>query len=110
MIVLVYSILSVSNKAGRISLLYVEFYLIEAVDKNPYAAGKVELRSIPDMYAYDVLIFGALVQGFSLSSVMKAYLSQIPLVRREKDWLFCYTIFSCQWMGGSRTSEDYQYS
>lgn len=51
---------------------------VTAVNEDSVAAGKIQLKTIPDVSTYDILIFGAPVNGFSLSQVMKEYLLQIP--------------------------------
>lgn len=75
---------------------------VTVVNENPSAAGNVQLQSIPDTRDYDVLIFGAPVRAFSLSPVMKAYLSQLPSLQGKKAGVFVTQFFPSPWMGGSR--------
>lgn len=75
---------------------------LEVVNKNASAGGNVKLKEVPDASKYDVLIFGAPVWAFSLSSVMKAYLSQIPSLQNKKAGCFVTQKFLYPWMGGKR--------
>ena len=75
---------------------------VTAVDDGQAEAGKIRLRTIPDAGAYDVLIFGAPVRGFSLSPVMAAYLSQAASLRGKKVCCFVTQYFPYPWMGGNR--------
>lgn len=76
---------------------------VKAVDENPNSAKPVELDVIPDTAGYDALIFGAPVRGFSLSPVMKKYLSQISSL--EGKTVCCYVTegFPKPWMGGNHS-------
>jgi flavodoxin len=79
---------------------------VTAVDDGQMEASKVQLRGIPEISSYDVLIFGAPVRGFSLSAVMSAYLSQTRSLKEKK--IFCYTtqFFPFPAMGGNRAMEQ----
>lgn len=75
---------------------------VAAVDEKQAQKGKVQLKDIPDVSAYDILIFGAPVHAFSLSQVMKAFLTNAELSRDKK--VFCYVTqsFPFSWLGGNR--------
>ena len=50
---------------------------------NP-GAKNIKFETLPDVNVYDALIFGAPVQAFSLSAVMKAYMDQIKSLNDKK--------------------------
>ena len=76
---------------------------VTAFNEEPSAARNIQLKTIPNIYGYDALIFGAPVRGFSLSPVMKSYLSQIPSLKGKKVSCFVTQFFPFTWMGGNRT-------
>lgn len=76
---------------------------VTAVNEDPSAAANVQLKTIPDISDYDALFFGAPVRAFSLSPVMKLYLSQIPSLQGKKVSCFITQSFPFPWMGGTRT-------
>lgn len=67
---------------------------------------KIELQNIPIISEYDVLLFGSPVRGFSLSPVMKAYLSKCGSLQGKKVSCFVTQYFPYPWMGGNRTIEQ----
>lgn len=73
---------------------------ITAENEDPNARGAVKLTQIPNISIYDHVILGAPVQGFSLSPIMKAYLSQLTNLNGRK--IACYVTqnFPKAWMGG----------
>jgi NAD(P)H-dependent FMN reductase len=75
---------------------------VSAVNDEQTDAGKIELKTIPVVSAYDALIFGAPVRGASLSSVMAAYLSQAAPMQGKKAACFVTEFFPYPWMGGNR--------
>jgi flavodoxin len=75
---------------------------VMAVNEDHSAAVNIELKSIPDLNAYDGLVFGAPVRGLSLSPVMKAYLSQLPSLEGKKIGCYVTQYFPYPWMGGYR--------
>lgn len=81
---------------------------VEAIDENPNAAINVKLKNIPDTSAYDILIFGAPVRGFSLSPVMKAYLAQIPTLNEKRVGCFLTQAFPHPSMGGNRAMGEFK--
>lgn len=76
---------------------------VKAVNGDPNSQGKVELSIIPDTSQYDVLIFGAPVWAFSLSTVMNEYLMQLNSLEGKK--VYCFVThklpFAC--MGGNHS-------
>lgn len=73
-----------------------------AINEDPSSTGNIQLKTIPDISAYNVLIFGAPVRGFSLSPVMKAYLAQLPEMPGKKIGCFVTQQFPYRWMGGTQ--------
>jgi len=63
---------------------------------------KIQLKDKPELQGYDALIFGAPVWGFSLSPVMKLYLSQQESLRDKKVVCFVTQAFAYSWLGGNR--------
>ena len=80
---------------------------VTAVDKDP-SAKKVQLDSIPDTEGYDALIFGAPVWAFSLSPVMKVYLSQLPPLSGKKVSCFVTEQLPYPFMGGNRAIREFR--
>jgi len=79
---------------------------ITAIDDKQTEISKIQLKSIPKVGEYDVLIFGAPVQGLSLSRVMEAYLSQVASLDGKKVGCFVTQGFPYPWMGGNRAIEQ----
>ncbi|HEX3045114.1 MAG TPA: flavodoxin [Bacillota bacterium] len=63
----------------------------------------LQLKSLPDVTAYDALVFAAPVQGFSLSVALTAYLAQLPSLRDKKIAGFVTMAFPYSWLGGNRS-------
>ena len=75
---------------------------IGAADWNPQAKGPVVLLNKPDTAPYDYVIFGAPVQAFSLSPVMKAYMAQASGLTGKRVGCFVTQHFKLPWMGGNQ--------
>ncbi|NLG37119.1 MAG: flavodoxin [Clostridiales bacterium] len=74
---------------------------VTAMDESPQARS-VTLRDIPDVSDCDVVLLGAPVWGFSLSTVMAQYLSQIPSLSGKKVGCFVTQKLPRPWLGGNR--------
>lgn len=79
----------------------VELEKIEVEDtstprKNPFVISKK-----PDASKYDVLVFGSLVEGFSVSPVMKEYLSGIDSLEGKDVYCFVTHFFPFAFLGGN---------
>lgn len=74
---------------------------VTAMNEDPRAEGGSRLKDAPGTDSYDALIFGAPVWAFSLSSVMRAYLSQLPSLHGKKAGCFVTQHFPHAWMGGN---------
>ena len=75
---------------------------ISAANEDPQSKEKIRLTSIPDTTPYDTVIFGAPVQGASLSPVMKEYLALLPALQGRKAACFVTQHFKMKWMGSTR--------
>lgn len=61
-----------------------------------------QLKTKPDVDKYDALVFGAPVQAFSLSPVMKRYLMQIAPLKNKKVACFVTKHLLFYWTGGNQ--------
>lgn len=68
---------------------------------NP-SSKNIKFETLPDLDAYDALIFGAPVQAFSLSAVMKAYMNQIKSINNKKVACFVTKGVPFNWTGGNK--------
>ncbi|MBN1389664.1 MAG: flavodoxin family protein [Candidatus Thermoplasmatota archaeon] len=64
---------------------------------------KVEFESRPDVKDYDAIVFGAPVQGFSLSVPMKVYMEGLPSLKGKHVSLLTTKGLVFNWTGGNRT-------
>jgi NAD(P)H dehydrogenase (quinone) len=81
----------------------VSIHSVSAMNDAEADYQKVRLNERPDVSAFDALFFGAPVRGFSLSPVMKAYLSAIgPLDGKQ---IACFVTQSLPYplLGGNRS-------
>ena len=60
------------------------------------------LENPPAVSAYDALIFGAPVRGFSISPVISAYLNQLDSLKDKKVACFVTKQLNSNWTGGKR--------
>ena len=65
-------------------------------DKN------IEFTNRPKVSGYDALVFGSLVEAFSLSPVMKAYLKELPSLEGKRTACFVTKALPFGWTGGTR--------
>jgi flavodoxin len=61
-----------------------------------------QLKTKPQVDAYDAVVFGAAVMAFSLSPAMKRYLTQISSLEGRKVACLVTQFFPFAWMGGNR--------
>lgn len=80
---------------------------VTAVNENPSETKNIQLKAIPDIDIYDAVIFGAPVRGFSLSPVMKLYLSQLMSMNGKKVSCYVTQYFPFPWMGGKQSIEQF---
>lgn len=74
---------------------------VVAANEEPLAKN-ISLQSKPDTDTYDMIILGAPVHAFSLSSVMRAYLDQLTTLKDKKVSCFVTQGLAKSWMGGNR--------
>jgi flavodoxin len=63
----------------------------------------IKIDNRPEVGPYDIIIFGAPVQGFSLAVVMKKYLEEIGDLKGKRVHLFTTKGMSNKWSGGNGT-------
>jgi len=75
---------------------------IRAEHEEPGNNFPLRLTFLPDPKPYDAVIFGAAVEGFSLSPALKAYLAGIPSLEGKRAGCFVTQHLPKAWMGGNR--------
>ncbi len=75
---------------------------IEISGESGPRATNFQLKTKPDVDKYDALVFGAPVQAFSLTPVMKSYLTQIPSLKGKKIACFVTKQLPFYWTGGNQ--------
>lgn len=75
---------------------------ITPVDDKQMDPSKIQLKAVPDISAYDALVFGAPVIGFSLSAVMALFLKQLSSLKGKKIVCFITKSLPFYWTGGTR--------
>jgi flavodoxin len=65
------------------------------------SATDIKFENKPEVGPYDVIVFGAPVQGFNLAVVMKKYLEEIGSLNGKKIHLFITKGMSNKWSGGN---------
>ena len=73
-----------------------------ASDDKQRDVRKIQLQDKPEVNNYDALVLGAPVWGFSLSTVMAAYLTQVGSLKGKKVVCFVTHAFPYPWLGGNR--------
>lgn len=79
-----------------------EIARVTADKEGQAASGKITILSAPDAGQYDIVLFGAPVQAFSLSPVMKTYMADLPSLEGKKVSCFVTQQLPKPWMGGNR--------
>lgn len=79
---------------------------VTAINDEQTDVSKIQLNKIPDVGAYDMLIFGAPVRGASLSPVIAAYLLQGASLKEKKVSCFVTEFFPFAWMGGNQAIQQ----
>ena len=75
---------------------------VSAVNEDPQARGPVALAQSPVVSGFDAVIFAAPVWAFSLSTVMQAYLQQLPAMQGKRAGVFVTQHLPFAWLGGNR--------
>lgn len=81
----------------------VELKRVTAVNETPNSRNTIVLENTPSITAYDAVIFGAPVRGYSLSPVMNLYLKQLHELTGKKVAGFVTEHFPKPWMGGNHS-------
>jgi flavodoxin len=76
---------------------------IEIEGEASPASKDLKFKNKPEVSPYDVVVFGAPVQAFHLSEVMKKYLSGIGDMKGKRVHLFTTKGISNKWTGGNGT-------
>jgi menaquinone-dependent protoporphyrinogen IX oxidase len=79
---------------------------LEPVGEVHPGVKNLQLKSLPDVTAYDALVFAAPVQGFSLSVALATYLTQLSSLQGKKLAGFVTMAFPYSWLGGNRTIDQ----
>lgn len=72
------------------------------IEKQEKADAQVKLRDVPSTDGFDLLIFGAPVQAFSLCRAMTLYLKQLKSVQGVPVGCYVSQGLPKKWMGGNR--------
>lgn len=75
---------------------------IRAEHEEPNNRFPLKLTEVPSLSGYDAVVLGAAVEGFSLSAVLKAYLTQLSRAGGKRAGCFVTQHFSRPWLGGNR--------
>lgn len=86
----------------------VNLKMVTALNDDQMLAAKVELKDIPSIAGYDMIILGAPVRGFSLSPVMMAYVSQIKTLKKINIFTFVTEFLPFKKMGGSNAIKQFK--
>jgi len=62
----------------------------------------VQFETLPDIEPYDALVFGAWVEGFSLTPVMASYFKQVASLQGKQVACFVTKQLPFHWTGGNR--------
>ncbi len=82
--------------------LEAELLQVRAGNEKPEVdVSRVQLTEKPSPEGFDRLVFASPVWAFSLSGVMKAYLSGLPSLKGRKISLFVTHQLPLPWMGGN---------
>ena len=81
----------------------VELKKVVPVEEEPKDPKNVQLKEIPPVEPYGLVIFGAPVHGMAASPAMRLYLKQLPDLSGKMVALFVTQSFPFPFMGGSRS-------
>lgn len=82
-------------------------FRVKAKSDNPNQTHP-ELVDIPDIEAFQHIIFASPVHGFRLSKVMQTYLNQLSDLENKTIDLFITHFFPFSWLGGNQTLKQMQ--
>ena len=81
----------------------VELKKVVPVEEQPKNPKNVQLKEIPRVEPYELVVFGAPVHGMAVSPAMRLYLEQLPDLGDKMVALFVTESFPFPFMGGSRS-------
>lgn len=75
---------------------------VETVSDKKPPAKVSDLKNVPDVGPYDVVIFGSPVHAFTLAPAMKVYLANISGLAGKEVYCFVTQHLKQAWLGGNR--------
>jgi len=75
---------------------------VTVVGERKQGAREFQLETLPDVGAYEALVFGSAVEAFSLSPVLAEYLKQVGSLDGKRVACLVTQQFPYPWMGGNR--------
>jgi len=75
---------------------------VKVVGERKPGVRDFKLEALPNVEPYEVLVFGAAVEGFALSPVMTSYLKRIASLENKKVACLITQAFPHPWLGGNR--------
>jgi len=75
---------------------------VKVVGECKPGARDFKLETLPNVEPHDVLVFGAAVEAFALSPVMRSYLERIASLEKKKVACLITQAFPYPWLGGNR--------
>jgi hypothetical protein len=79
---------------------------VKLVGERKPGSREFQLGPLPDVTPYDVLVFGAAVEAFSLSAVMTKCLGQIGSLEKKNVICLITQGFPFAWLGGNRAARQ----
>lgn len=70
--------------------------------------GKIQLAKSPKTEGYDAFVLGAPVRAFSLSPIMRAYLSKISDLKQKPVYCYLTQHFQYRWLGGNNALKQFK--
>lgn len=80
----------------------VEIKQIEQADANNRDPKKIEIKNMPQLDIYDVLVFASPVQAFTLAGIFKDYLQKIDSIEGTPSFCFVTKGMSSKGLGGTK--------
>jgi len=74
---------------------------VTSIGKTPSNIAAIKFDNLPKVEPYDLIVFAAPVQAFTLALVMKAYLEQIQSLQGKKVACFVTKRLASKWTGGN---------
>lgn len=81
---------------------------IKPLEGATLVKGLIHFEALPELAAFDALIFASPVHAFSLAPAMKQYLLQIAPLKNKKTACFVTQQLKSPWMGGNSAVKTMQ--